>query len=271
MTTRASRKRLEEIAPTLSGRDKNILHSIRDYRYMTTDQMRRLYFTASATKTSALRAATRNLNKLKDINLIGKLERRIGGMAAGSSSTVWLLESAGEHLLRMTDSSSRPRRKKFIPSTYFLAHTLAVSECHVQLTEMCRERDIKLLEIQNEPDCWRPYSSGGKIVTLKPDLFVVTRCDGYEDRWFFEIDLATESPIRIIEKCHRYFQYYKSGLEQKQHRIFPLVVFIVPNEARQNSIRQHIRAEFAGRPEIFEVITPDKLAALLCMNEDYSS
>lgn len=103
---------------------------------------------------------------------------------------------------------------------------------------------------------------------MKPDLFAITLCDSYEDRWFFEIDLATESPIKIIEKCQRYHQYYRSGLEQKQYGVFPLVVWIVPDGARKESITTHIRTEFAKLPKIFAVITTDELETLLRQNAE---
>ncbi len=51
----------------------------------------------------------------------------------------------------------------------------------------------------------------GKIISLKPDLFAATKSDGYEDRWFIEIDLSTESPSTIIGKCDRYRDYYRSS------------------------------------------------------------
>ena len=268
MAIRISRKRLEEIAPTLTDRDHEVLSSIRRCRYITTGQVGRLHFTGSAATRSMLKAAMRNLNKLKALGLIDSLERRIGGVRAGSGSLVWRLESGGEQLLRMTDGEAFPHRKRFVPSVYFLAHTLAVTECSVQLMEICKHSGMKLMEVKNEPDCWRSYNGGGRIVSLKPDLFAVTRCGGYEDRWFFEIDLATESPVKVIEKCRRYMAYYRGGLEQKQHDVFPLVVWIVPDEAREVGIRQHIQTEFSKLPHIFEVITPEKLENLICQGAD---
>jgi len=127
-----------------------------------------------------------------------------------------------------------------------------------------------LSEAQNEPYCWRPYGSVGKIVSLKPDLFAITLCDKYEDRWFFEIDLATESPVKIIEKCRRYHQYYRSGLEQEQYGVFPLVVWIVPDDTRKSSIMLHIKAAFSKLHNIFIAITPDELETLVRQGADYS-
>ena len=111
-------------------------------------------------------------------------------------------------------------------------------------------------------------NSGGKIVFLKPDLFAVTVCDGYEDRWFLEIDLDTESPIRIIEKCQRYHDYYRSGLEQKQYSVFPLVVWIVPDAERKETITKHIQKVFAKQPKIFTVITMEELEPLIRQGAD---
>lgn len=263
MPERVSRKKLNEIELGLSERDKNILRAIQTYRYLTTSQVQRLHFIAAATPSAALRATSRNLKKLKELRLIGSFNRRIGGVYPGSGSFVWHLDAAGEHLLRLVDNKARPYRKSFKPSAYFLAHTLMVSECFVRLTEICRNKGLQMIEAQNEPYCWRPYNSAGKIISLKPDLFAITLCDKYEDRWFFEIDLATESPVRIIEKCQRYQQYYRSGLEQKQYDVFPLVVWIVPDAARKNSIQQQIKETFFKQPNIFIVITPEELENLV--------
>lgn len=265
MPDRISLKQLEELEPSLSDRDKNILISIQAYRYLTTSQIQRLHVVDAASPSAALRAASRNLKKLKELHLIGTLARRIGGIYSGSGSSVWHLDAAGEHLLRLLDNKARLHKTNFEPSAYFLAHTLLVSECFVRLTEMSRKKGVHLSEAQNEPYCWRPYNAAGKIVSLKSDLFAITLCDNYEDRWFFEIDLATESPIKVIEKCHRYLQYYRSGLEQEQYRVFPLVVWIVPDAARKSSVELRIKEEFSKQPNIFVVITPDELETLVRM------
>lgn len=263
MSERVSQRHLEEIAPALHKRDKKVLSSIRQCRYMTTKHIRRLHFLDAVSSTAGLRATNRNLRKLKDFGLADSLSRRIGGVRAGSGSLIWYLTGAGERLLRMGDKSVSPIKSFFEPSPHFLAHTLAVAECFVQLTEICGGNCLKLVNVELEPYCWRPFNHKGKLATLKPDIFAVTTCDDYEDRWFIEVDLDTEAPVTILEKCQRYHQYYRSGLEQQQHRVFPLTVWIVPDMARKESLNKRIRAEFSKQAKIFIVITPDELTTLI--------
>ncbi len=258
-----TQNRLAIISSTLSDRDKEILTLLRRCRYMNTKQIQRLLFT-DASRPVGLKAANRNLNKLQGLNLIGVLARRIGGARAGSGSRIWYLTDGGERLLRLGGhEGARPRKRFFEPSQYFLSHTLAVTECYVQLSEICGCGDPKLYRVELEPHCWRYYHHNGSTPTLRPDLCAVTHCGKYEDRWFIEMDLSTEAPIRLMEKCQRYHDYYRSGVEQRQHEVFPLVVWIVPSAARKESVIAHIKDEFKKQPRIFTVITPDELERLI--------
>lgn len=271
MPERISQRRLEEIVPTLSGRDKDVLATVRRCRYITTGQIRRLHFTDAVNSVAGLRAASRCLRKLKSLGLIHALARRMGGVRAGSGALTWYLTEAGERLLRLGGGDAHPRKRFFEPSPHFLAHTLAAAECFTQLTEICAGSGLSLVKAELEPECWRPYNDKGKITALRPDLFAVTVCGEYEDRWFIEIDLSSEAPVTVVEKCRRYLDYYRSGLEQKQHEVFPLAVFIVPDKARKESLTLHIRNEFAGLPKIFIVITPDEFEALIRQGVDGSA
>jgi hypothetical protein len=267
--TRVSKQRLETISSQLSERDKAVLEAIRKFRYLTTNQIKRLYFKDSASQTAAHRAANRGLVKLQELGLIAALNRRIGGVRAGSASYVWSLGTTGARLLNLNgESSGNLKRKRcFEPTLRFLEHTLAVSETYVQLTLILeKHNNVEMLKAELEPDCWKSYvGESGTIVYLKPDLYIVTTADDYEDHWFFEIDLATESPSRVIRKCQQYCHYYQSGTEQRNSGVFPLVVWIVLNKKREESLQCHIADEFGTRQrDIFLVITPDKLETLIC-------
>lgn len=265
---RISKRQLEELDRILGDRDKSVLREIQKYRYLMTGQTQRLLFTEASTPSAALRAASRNLKKLKELGLIDNLSRRIGGVRAGSSSLIWYLTHAGERLLRLHGEEPQPVRRFFEPSSYFLAHTLAVAEIAIQLIEICRKHEPELTALQLEPECWRSYSDVGVALSLKPDLYAATMTEEYDDRYFLEVDLNTESPIKILEKCEKYHKYYRSGLEQEEYESFPLTIWIVPDKARKMRLITHLRKMFDKQPKLFAVITGDELEGLILQGGD---
>jgi len=134
---RIGRSKLEQIAREISDRDVEILKATRDYRYLTTDQLRRLYFRDSISDIAALRSANRILAKLKGLDLLRPLTRRIGGVRAGSASFIWALSPTGARLLDMQECAENPKRKRFRePRPTFLEHTLGVAELSIRLMEI---------------------------------------------------------------------------------------------------------------------------------------
>lgn len=265
---RVSRKQLMEIDSRLGERDRHLLAAVQKYRYLMTGQIQRLLFTDATNASAGLRAASRNLKKLDEFGLIDSLSRRIGGVRAGSSSLIWYLTHAGERLLRLRDAKAFPVRRHFEPSAYFLAHTLAVAETSIQLTEICREHEPQITALQLEPECWRAYSSAGVACSLKPDLYAATMSEEYEDRYFIEVDLDTESPAKIIEKCQKYHAYYRSGLEQEESEMFPLTVWIVPSINRKEKLIRQLREAFDKQAKLFAVITCEELEHLILEGGD---
>jgi len=265
---RISRKQLVEIDSRLGERDRGLLAAVQKYRYLMTGQIQRLLFTDAANSTAGLRAASRNLKKLCEFGLVDSLSRRIGGVRAGSGSLIWYITHAGERLLRLNNSAAHPIRRQFEPSTFFLAHTLAVAETAIQLIEISREHELQIMALQLEPECWRVYSNAGASCSLKPDLYAATMSEEYEDRYFIEVDLDTESPAKIIEKCQKYHAYYRSGLEQEESEMFPLTVWIVPNLTRKEKLIRQLREAFDKQAKLFAVITCEELEHLILEGGD---
>ena len=107
------------------------------------------------------------------------------------------------------------------------------------------------------------YKDGDKVNYLKPDLYAITEYDGYEDHWFIEMDLGTESLSQVLDKCNMYLRYYYTGIEQKATEMFPLVVWLVKDAERKNSIKTYIRENLKDLPKMFLVITPDELEKMI--------
>ena len=187
-------------------------------------------------------------------------------MRAGSHSYVWTLTESGFRLLNLNSADFIKRKRSFEPSVSFLNHTLGVSEIFVRLKEICGGYQLELIQLELEPTCWRDYTENSKSATLKPDLFAVTQNDRFQDSWFIEVDFGTESLNKVLEKCRRYVRYRNTGIEQKKHEVFPLVVYLVANENRKNALCRYI-ADCREIPEpsknIFIVILQEELETLI--------
>ena len=258
---------LEQIRSRLTDRDKRLLTFMRGLRYMKTEQVRRLFYPQTENDTlHATKVRTfKTLNRLMGYSLVDQYEKRIGGIRAGSKGIIWHVTESGARLLNLGTEQQNLRKRFLEPAPTFLRHTIAVTETFVQIVEICRDDPVmKLKNIQVEPDCWRDYAKNGKSISLRPDLYAKIITGEYFDHLFIEMDLDTEAPSAVVEKCRRYHEYYKTGTEQKNSGVFPLVLWIVPDEKRKVRLVAAIREAFKNRyPHIFHVIVPEELEAVL--------
>jgi hypothetical protein len=72
---------------------------------------------------------------------------------------------------------------------------------------------------------------------------------------------TTSAPSRVLTKCRRYVDYYRTGAEQRQSGVFPLVVWVVPDEKRKNTLEQYIETEMGGVKALFQVKVCDEFPA----------
>ncbi len=261
-TSRISRIKLEQIELRLTEKDRQIFSMLNRLRYLKTNQIQRLFFDdQSHTKRAMLSATMRTLNRLERYGLITHLTRQFSGFNHGSSGKVWHMTEAGLRLLAFGRDMENKRTRTMEPSQTFLRHTLAVSECFVQIAEICRsDNTLSIKTLDTEPIGWRAYKKDEKDYSLRPDLYAEIVNGKYEDRWFIEMDLDTESTTDIAEKCRRYQHYCQAGVEQKATGVFPLVLWIVPTEDRRQKMIEAIRLSFGNRyPHMHYVITPEML------------
>lgn len=255
---RKGRRQLARLAAELSERDQSIIGTVGQLRLATTRQLERLHFVvpgSHATPLTAARAARRTLERLVRQRLLMRLERRIGGVRAGSASFIYVLGPVGERVV----ARQKPRRRFREPSAMFVAHTLAVSELYVRLHEAARGGELQLLgSVATEPGCWRSVPSVSGRSLLKPDLFIVTGSDEFEYRWFVEVDLGTEHAPAIQRKCRAYEAYYRSGVEQAEHGVFPRVLWVAPDDQRAGRIRGAIERMSELTSALFLVTTDEQ-------------
>ena len=129
-TPRIGRTGLHRLRSQLSDRDMQILLSVRSFRLLQIQHIKRLHFVGHATDGSASRICRRVLKRLSDLRLLTRLDRRIGGQRAGSAGFVYSLSPLGHRIL---GTPTRHRHRE--PSFGFVAHTLAIAELATSLIE----------------------------------------------------------------------------------------------------------------------------------------
>jgi hypothetical protein len=228
---------LTTLADQLSERDKAILGDLERARVLTGAQLQRLHFAEIAEPVRA-RDRRRILQRLVDLDLVSKLERRIGGIRAGSAGHVYTLSPAGQRfqaLQRGQQLTKQLRRTRTLGQP-FLNHALAISEIYVTLVEASRNHNFCVPRFQTEPACWHPTGTGRY---LHPDAYLVLATPEHQDCWWLEIDQSTESLPRIKRKCRTYLDFLTHG-GTGPDGVPPRILFTTPNDDRSNAIEKVI-------------------------------
>ncbi|MGX7245283.1 replication-relaxation family protein [Enterococcus quebecensis] len=264
---RVSRKQLIEVDQQLTDKDKELLLLLRKCRFLSTEQIRQIFFHDSPNQTAGKKRTNRFINRLDTAGVIFFLERRIGGIQKGSSSRVISLTPAGYKLVYKWLEIDKPYPKKRITElSYFnITHHLAISEIYTQLMELQLQDKLEVHLSQFEPAAWRTFNQRGILKFLKPDLYVELLVDDYIDSYFLEIDLDSEPPHRIVKKCQEaYLTYFQSGVEQRQHDgVFPFIVWIVPSTKRRDTLLKHLTQKLGESILLFRVITFEEFSLLI--------
>jgi Replication-relaxation len=254
--TRLSRKGLLLLADDLSERDRRIVELVGRFGLVSGKQVECLFFSAGSEASSNARLARRNLARLASRRVLIRLERRIGGVRAGSAGTVYRLGAVGDRLLRLWRGESGRGRASREPGRLFVRHGLAVTETYVRLREAERGGALDVLAFDPEPASWRRFAGAGGSQVLKPDAFARLGLGEYEDRWFVEIDCGTEGSGALAAKCRAYLAYFRSGVEQADQGVFPRIVWITTTERRVSLIADACASLPAAAWPLFAVTTP---------------
>lgn len=256
---------LERVAEELSERDWAVLGDLGRVRLLTGRHVQRLHVNVGSPLTQARRSRSL-LQRLYDEDLVLRLERRVGGIRAGSAGFAYALSARGQRLITgQGPAGGRRLRRPWEPSSAFAGHVLAVSELYVQLREAERvEPKLELVDFQAEPAAWRWWHGlSGEPFVLKPDAFIVVAEGDSEHFTFLELDRSTESLRVIRRKALTYVNYWQSGTEQTRQGVFPRVLFVVPDEHRQARVIDTLSQLEAEVWQLFQVVTSDGAVAAI--------
>lgn len=261
---RVRQAHVEWVAERLSERDWAIIGTVHRLRLATGRQLERLHF-ADLPSSTRSRIRRRVLARLVAWRVLLSLERRIGGVRAGSSGLVFALDSAGQQLatldasLRGQPAVRRPRE----PSQALLSHTLTASELYVTLVERSRREGFTVAAFTTEPACWHEDGRGG---WLKPDAYLKLSTEAVSDHWWLEADKGTEHLPTIRRKLAAYLDFANGG-GLGPGGVLPRVVVTVPSEARRAAIAEVISRLPEPAAKLLHVVTeahaPDWLLKIL--------
>jgi len=234
-SSRFGRAVVRELREDLSSRDMDIVSQIAELRLMSGRQVEVLHFPPEhhATAATAARLCRRVLSRLVADRSLVRLERKVGGLRAGSHTFIYGLGPIGHRLLQADGS----RLRAYEPSVAFVEHQLAVSQLVVDLTLAGRNGHLELLTVEGEPVCWRTLPAIGRSV-LRPDLFLAIGKGELEYRWFVEVDRGTHRGPALLRKAQLYESYYRSGVEQAAHGVFPRIIWVTPDAVRAERVRE---------------------------------
>lgn len=254
MSARIARARLHDVSGELSDRDWLILQDVARVRLLCTRQIEQLHFTEGSALTQA-RRSRRSLERLHDLGLLHRFERRVGGSHAGSAGYIYGLDTLGQRVLDTRGPAGGIRRRRpWEPSALFFRHMLAVSQLYVDLRRAEEAGALDLLSFDAEPACWRTYLGvGGEPMTLKPDAYLSAGVGEFEEYAFVEVDLGSESLSVIRRKAEAYVRYWQSGREQATCAVFPRVVFLVTTERRREQVVKSLVGLPAEQGQLFVV------------------
>jgi Replication-relaxation len=232
MSRRLSRDELQALGDRLSPRERNLIETVASLKLVSHAQAAVLLDLGEGA--SAARIVRRRLQRLTDLRLLARLERRIGGVRAGSAGYVYYLGPAGQRLIAYWQGRGLTRgRFRSEPGSRYVRHRLAVSELYVQLAQAASHGRLELLHFEAEPDCWRAYTDGfGGRTLLKPDAYLRLGLGAYEDSFFVEVDLGSESTTVIARKLRAYLAYFQTGVEQTERGVFPRVLLLTNSRQR---------------------------------------
>lgn len=259
--SRVSHARLVVIAEAMSEREIAVVQVVDRLHLVAHGQLARLMPSGEgASAASAARRVRRTLLQLNELGVLSRLDRRIGGVRAGSAGHVYYLGPVGQRLMAYWNGDGLVRgRVRPEPGAPFVRHRLATSELYVAARERERAGELDLLAFDVEPGCWRDSLTGfGARTTLKPDAFLRVGVGAYEDCWFIEVDLGTESRTVLARKLRLYLDYFHTGAEQAASGVFPRVLLLTVTESRKATIVELCAALPAEYWSIFAVNLLDR-------------
>lgn len=271
-TERVPDERLE-----LSPRDMDILKSVYTYRFLTSTQLTKMFFTSKS-------FADRRLRRLYDHGFLDRIQRPV---TEGKSELLYALWTEGARFLSRKFQISKEElgwsKSKNRVGGEFLEHELEVTRFRLTLEEAFKHNpSYSLKEWRNKEELKLKKGSisygekireRGKSIVLIPDAYFVLHTPKGTAHFFLEIDRYTETASKVFKrKMKGYRMYFERGLFRDRFggRNFR-VLTVTTNGTRLKSITKVTRELGLGIMYWFttsDVITPETIFGKIWIRGD---
>jgi hypothetical protein len=228
-------------------------------RLINGQQLERLHFQEIVASARG-RVRRRVLARLVAWRVLMTLDRRIGGVRAGSAGLVFMLDSAGQKLMTFGGTEDQiDVRRATEPSTALFGHSLAITELYVALVELGRAEGLTVRSFSTEPACWWPNGLGSY---LKPDAYFEIASHQYSDAWWLEQDMGSQHLPTIRRKLTTYLDFALSG-QVGPSGVVPRLLISVRDDQRREAVNQVIQRLPSPAAQMLQVATSAKAASYL--------
>ncbi len=258
MRKRLTEKFAQKAFKELTERDKKIILTLYEQRYLRLDQLQRLFFTSPF-------GARKRLKILYEKGFVDRLRPWV---RRGSAQYVYFLSKLGTRFVAVqkgiAQNNFKWKRKQLKDQVIFLEHILATNDVYVALKQLEKEDGrYKLLEWVSEREF---RSRFWDIKGILPDAFFKL---GLHERaiedflyydFFLEMDMGTMRLKRIKDKVEDYLNFYLSGSYKSSFHFYPTVLVVAPSELRLKTLKDTTEEVLKGCSEVnFLFATRDKL------------
>jgi len=209
----------------LVERDEAIVESLALHHLMTAGQIKRLHFPDVSD-----RPIRRVMPRLAGRGLVAALSDRARG-----HGKVWYATALGLATLGLPPVRARAP----VAGRSRIAHTLAINEFCVALTEEARLRGDRFGHLH-----WRnevPHKAPGGLVV--PDAVITYElADGSQALRFLEMDLGSMPVPRVQEKFLRYASYRRTDYWRGHYLAFPKVAVVLAGPYQRERLEHLLRA-----------------------------
>lgn len=217
-----------KLGKPLNDRASQALVLIGRLGYLTQRQLSDFLFTGTAIKPASRPVLTRRVVKSLVVGKLVEVQLRlVGGLGGGSSVSFYRLTAAGRRFAGIFDDALNAQA--VTEGRVSVRHAIAVSEVVLLFHVAATTHDgHDLLSWETE---WQIAARLGRTPVV-PDIHIVYASKSTEIELVIEVDLGTERSRYFVGKIARYLDLLQSGTWRSAFDTWPIVLTIVPSEAR---------------------------------------